>query len=110
VLRGAVLPAGFWRSPSAPGAVLLEPLMSSVPPVAVVALAPPLALVLPLVFLWSAAQPASASPHSAIQISLVMKYLRKKGLLSSQGSFLKNRENRGQSPISVSCASLEIGL
>jgi hypothetical protein len=55
--------------------------MSSLPPVAVVALDPPLALVLPLVFLWSAAQPASVSPHSAIQISLLMKCLRKKGSL-----------------------------
>ena len=37
--------------------------------------------VLPAGFLWSAAQPASASPHSAIQSSLVMKCLRKKGSL-----------------------------
>jgi hypothetical protein len=77
VLRGAVLPAGFWRSPSSPGAALLEPLMSSLPTGAVVALDPPLAFV----FLWSAAQPASASPHSAIQSSLLMKIsLRKKVL------------------------------
>jgi hypothetical protein len=68
VLRGAVLPAGFWRSLSSPGAVLALDW-----PLALV-----LPLVLPLVFLWSAAQPARVSPNSAIQSSLLMKGLRKK--------------------------------
>jgi hypothetical protein len=86
VLRGAVLPLllpfGGSRSPSAPGAVLFEPFMSwLLPEGAVVAVEPP---ALPLVvfprvvFLLSEAQPARASPNSAIQTSLLMKCLLKK--------------------------------